>query len=103
MRTLHWLEASQRSILVLVPTWIVWCAVITFSAPYRPDGFAFMLFLFSSALCFLGCCWITAPLMPQRFGFFARLASQTICAMVPFTLSVLVGHFIVTTTRHWLS
>lgn len=103
MHTIHWLEASQRAILVIIPTWIIWCGVMAFSAPYRPDGFAFMLFLFSAAVCFLGCCWMTAPLIPQRFGVISRVAAQTVSGLLPFALTVLVGHFLVTATRHWLS
>ena len=103
MQTVHWLETSQRSILVMVPTWIIWCGLIAFSAPYRPDGVAFMLFLFSTGICFLGCSWMMAPLMPERFGLFTRLLSQTISGVIPFAFIVLIGHYLGTATRHWLS
>ncbi|NDI86220.1 hypothetical protein [Undibacterium crateris] len=103
MRTLAFLEAFQRLILVAVPAWIIWCGIVAFAAPYRPDNFLSMLFLLTVALVYGGCIWMMQALISEKIWVFWRFLLSIFYGLAPFAFILLIGHFLGSSTRSWLS
>ncbi|MBC3935980.1 hypothetical protein [Undibacterium rugosum] len=103
MRTLAFLEALQRLILVAVPAWIIWCSISAVSAPYRPDQFLFMLFLLTVALVYSGCIWTMQAIISEKIWITWRFLLSVFYGLLPFAFILLTGHFLALSTRSWLS
>ncbi|MBC3931151.1 hypothetical protein [Undibacterium curvum] len=103
MRTLAFLEAFQRLILVAVPAWIIWCSIFAITAPFRPDHFLFMFFLLTLVLVYGGCIWMMEALISEKIWIFWRYLLSAFYGMVPFVIILLIGHFLGLSTRSLLS
>ncbi|MBC3884263.1 hypothetical protein [Undibacterium griseum] len=95
--------SGQRLILVTGAAWSCWCVLIMLAAPYQPGDFLLVLFILSLLLTYAGSVWMVYPLLSAGMWVGWRLLILAATACVPFTMIVVIGHFIGLAVRTWLS
>jgi hypothetical protein len=86
------MKSVKRILLVAIPSWLVWAAIIVHAAPGAPNGVERAVFGLTTVAAFIGCLWACWFALPQHAGkAWHRVATLGI-GIIVFVLVIFVGH-----------
>jgi hypothetical protein len=84
--------ALRRLMMIAVPCWILWAAMIAAAAPNPPGESAQMVFLTSMVLALAGGIWACWQALPQHAAKPWRRVATIALGVLAFGIILLIGH-----------
>jgi hypothetical protein len=86
------MKTIKRVVLVALPSWLIWAAIIARAAPDPPNSIERTVFFATTVAAFAGCMWACWGALPQHANKAWRRPAMIGIGILVFVAVILVGH-----------